>query len=353
MKILAIDTSCDETSVAVVENQRVWSNVISSQVRYHKKYGGVVPMLAGRLHEERIDSVIELALLRSGWVWKDVDAIAVTYGPGLAPALQVGIAKAKQLSELHKKPLYAVNHMIGHIASCFTQVGSKKAEALQLPFLAVLISGGHTELALADSFGSFQIVGQTLDDALGEAYDKVAKMLGLGYPGGKQVARLADEGSVVYELPIAMKQSGDFNLSYSGLKNAVRLLIEGLKKNHEDDLLTRQEIIDVCASFQQVAQQSLLLKVEKVLQANPEVQLIAMGGGVAANTVLRRKMRTVAAEFNAQTLFPTNAKLCTDNAAMIGVACYLGIQNGQQPVEAATLDRVPYLSLEDITFTKE
>lgn len=353
MKILAIDTSCDETSVAIVEDTKVLSNVISSQVRYHKKYGGVVPMLAGRLHEERIENVVELSLKRAALSRSDLDAIAVTYGPGLAPALQVGIAKAKALASALQKPLYGVNHMAGHIAACFAQIGAKDVPSMQFPFLAVLISGGHTELVVVESFGEFQIIGQTLDDALGEAYDKVAKMLGLGYPGGKLVAELADEGEVVYDLPIAMRQSGDLNLSYSGLKNAVRLLIEEVKGKHTDGFLTRQEIVDICASFQEVAQQSLLLKIERALSARPELKQLVVGGGVAANLVLRRKLRTVGDAHDLTVVFPANTKLCTDNAAMIGAAAYFGIQAGQMPVTTEQLDRVPYLSLEDTSFTKK
>lgn len=347
MIILGIDTSCDETSVAVVNNNRVLSNVISSQVRYHKKYGGVVPMLAGRLHEERIDSVVELALRRADVSRHDLEAVGVTYGPGLAPALQVGIAKAKALAASLTLPLYPVNHMAGHIASCVTQVGSKPVPELSYPFLSLLVSGSHTELVVCKKWGEFQIIGQNLDDALGEAYDKVARMLGLGYPGGKVAAELAQQGSPLYELPIPMLRSGDLNFSYSGLKNAVRLLIEELKTKNGDGFLTRQQILDISASFEEVAHASVVKKVEKALSSFPETRQLLVGGGVAANQVLRRKLRSLARPFEVEVLFPTAANLCSDNGAMIAVAAWMNIEAGQKPAEPSSIDRVPYLSLEE------
>ena len=343
MKILAIDTSCDDTSAAVTEGRRVLSNVVSSQVRYHTKFGGVVPFLAQRLHKERIDSVIELALSRAQLTWDQIDAIAVTYGPGLAPALQVGIEKARELAVEQELPLYAVNHMAGHIASCYAGKVTPVYAALM-----VLASGNHSELVVARSFGDFQIVGQTLDDALGEAYDKVARMLGLGYPGGKLVATFAKEGNDhAYPLPTPMLHSGDFNLSYSGLKNAVRLLVNDLSQNRP---LTRQQIADVSATFQRVAQESLCVKVERFLSSFPECQQVALAGGVAANAALRARLRSIARRHGVDLCVPVNQRLCGDNAAMIGVAAAMGIENGQKPVELSRLDRVPSLSLEDVSF---
>lgn len=344
MNILAIDTSCDETSVAVTNGTRVLSNVISSQIRYHKKFGGVVPFLAQRLHQERINAVIELGIARSGLGRNDIDAIAVTYGPGLAPALQVGVAKGKELAEELSLPLYAVNHMAGHIASCFA--GGKNIE---FPALGVLVSGGHTELVLMPRFGTFKILGETLDDAIGEAYDKVAKMLGLGYPGGRLVAQFADEGnSKSFDLPIPMLRSKDLNLSYSGLKNAVRLAIISVKGD-SDEPLTREHIADICASFQYVAQASLLAKIEKSVVEYPEIKTVVVGGGVASNAVLRKKLRSLTAKYDLGIAFPVNAKLCTDNAAMIGIAAHLGIEEGQLPVaDVEGLDRKPNLRLEKV-----
>lgn len=334
MTFLAIDTSCDETSVAVTREREILANTISSQVKDHAEFGGVVPFLAQRLHKERIDAVIELALREAKTDWSEIDAIAVTQGPGLAPALEVGIAKAQELAAEHQKPLYAVNHMAGHIASCFSEIEP------EYPLLSLLLSGGHSELVLARSFGDFSIIGQTLDDALGEAYDKVAKMLGLGYPGGRLLAEAAQNGNPQkYDLPIPMQKSGDLNLSYSGLKNAVRLLILELGD------LDEQKVADVAASFERVAQASVLQKVEKAFQASPEVRQLAFGGGVAANTVLREKLRDLCDQYEVQLLVPAGFALCTDNAAMIGLAAWFGMEAGQQPLEGE-LQRVPYLSLE-------
>ncbi len=344
MIILAIDTSTDETSVAILNGQKILCNVISSQVRYHKKFGGVVPFLAQRLHKERIDSVISEALSRAQTDFSGIDAIAVTYGPGLAPALQVGVEKAKLLAVEHGLPLYAVNHMMGHISSCFSKNVAK------FPMLAVLVSGGHSELVYTRSFGEYQIIGQTLDDSLGEAYDKVARMLGLGYPGGKLVAKLALEGdSAAYALPVPMLRSGDLNLSYSGLKNAVRLLIGEVSA---EGPLSRKNIADICACFEYVAQESLLRKVTLALSMYPEVQQVALAGGVSANVRLRAHLRAILKKHDLELVVPANQKLCTDNAAMIGLAAHFGILAGQKPAEIETLDRIPYLSLEDVHFSE-
>ena len=353
MNILAIDTSCDETSVAIVRGTTIVSSVISSQVRYHKKYGGVVPFLAQRLHAERIDAVIEIALTRAGLLITNIDAIAVTYGPGLAPALQVGIATSVQLATQYSLPLYPINHMVGHIASVYAQVGSKVRSSNMIPTLALVVSGGHTELVLFNSFSEFTVIGRTLDDAVGEAYDKVAKMLGLGYPGGKLVAKLALEGNFdTYALPVPMLHSGDLNFSYSGLKNAVRLVIEKAKGGTYDHPLTKLQICDVCASFQAVALRSLMVKLEKALSIHPEVEQVVLVGGVAANTELRKLMRGIARKRGLKLLLPPTLSLCTDNAAMIGVAAFLGINAGLAPAVPADVDRVPNLKTSVAFFTK-
>lgn len=344
MKILAIDTSCDETSAAITDGVRVISTVVSSQVRYHKKFGGVVPFLAQRLHKERIDAVITLAMQRAKVSWSVINGVAVTYGPGLAPALQVGVGKAKELAENYQKPLYAIDHMAGHIASCWAQMGTKELSAISLPALAVLASGNHTEFVYIEGFGKFKVVGQTLDDALGEAYDKVGRMLGLGYPGGHLVAKLAQQGDAsLYSLPIPMQHSRDFNVSYSGLKNAVRLLIESLQP------LDQKKISDVAASFEYAAQKALLLKVEKVL-GEYTVKSLLFAGGVAANVVLGRALRKIAKKEHLDFFKPNRRELCGDNAAMIGVAAFLGIEQGQRSVVPATLDRNPSLTLDESSF---
>ncbi|MCC2631868.1 MAG: DNA-binding/iron metalloprotein/AP endonuclease, O-sialoglycoprotein endopeptidase [Patescibacteria group bacterium] len=343
--ILAIDTSCDDTSAAVCDGRKVLSNVVSSQVRYHNKFGGVVPFLAQRLHKERIDSVVELAIQRSGYSWKDIEAVAVTEGPGLAPALQVGIEKAKHLCIDHNLPLYAINHMAGHIASCFAITGSK-VPSIELPALALLVSGNHTELVPLERFGSFSVIGHTLDDSVGEAYDKVGRMLGFGYPGGKIVAKMADAGDPsVYKLPIPMQKSGDLNFSYSGLKNAVRLLIYEVKGGTHTHTMEKHEIENICASFQEVAQASLIQKLERALKERPEIKSILVAGGVSSNAVLRRKVRSLAGRYDLTVHVPPRQNLCGDNAAMIGVAAFLGIGAGQKPVKHEELDRKPALSL--------
>ena len=348
MITLAIDTSCDETSVAVVDGVRILSNVVSTQVRYHKKYGGVVPFLAQRLHGERIAAVTELALSRSKLDWSSLDSIAVTQGPGLAPALQVGIAYAKELAITHGKPLYAVNHMAGHIASCLAASG-KTVPVVSYPAIAVLVSGGHTEFVYMERFGWFKLIGQTLDDALGEAYDKVAKLLGLGYPGGPIVAKLAEVGMTDrYNLPIPMQASKDLNISYSGLKNAVRLLVEGLRARDE---LDSTAIANVCASFQYVAQKALLIKLEKALLRYPDVQSVLLGGGVAANTRLRWQIRLLTRQRSLKFFVPPVMKLCADNAAMIGIAANLNAGIGQAPSDIQRMDRIPNLKIDDqLTF---
>lgn len=345
MIILGIDTSFDETSVAVCDGVKVLSNVISSQVRYHKKYGGVVPFLTQRYHKERIDAVIEQALVRSGKTWKDIEAIAVTYGPGLAPALEVGLQKARELSLEHSLPLYPINHMAGHIASCFVQTGNSK-QNVELPALALLVSGCHTELVRVERFGQFEMMGQTLDDALGEAYDKVARMLGLGYPGGRLVAKMAESGDPSrYNLPIPMQKRGDLNFSYSGLKTAVRMLTHTLKDGNHNQAMTAEQVHNVSATFQDVALASLVIKTQKALKQFPEAKTLLLAGGVAANTELRKRLRLVAKQAGIELIAPRNQALCTDNAAMIAVAGYLSIQEGAQPVKPEEIDRDPNLSL--------
>jgi N6-L-threonylcarbamoyladenine synthase len=340
MTFLAIDTSFDETSVAITRKQLVLANTIYSRSKDHADFGGVIPMVAQQLHIERMQGVLVQAFQEANVTWADIDAIAVTYGPGLAPALQVGIEKAWELAQEHDKPLYAINHMAGHVASCYTQV------APSYPLISLLLSGGHSELVLVQSFGEMTILGQTVDDALGEAYDKVARMLGLGYPGGRLLAEQASIGNPdAYDLPVPMLQSGNLNLSYSGLKNAVRLLIEKTE-------LTETSIADIAASFERVAQESVLRKLKKALEMHPEVRQLPFGGGVAANTIFRGKLYSICKEYDVELLIPENMKLCTDNAAMIGLAAWFGVEAGQMPV-AEKPDRVPYLSLEGRSFTLE
>lgn len=347
MKILAIDTSCDETSAAITDNEVILANVISSQVQLHKKWGGVVPAIAQRAHKERIVPTIKEALQQAGFKLEDIELIAVTYGPGLAIALEVGVAKAKELANQYKKPLVAVNHMAGHIYANLAKnlAGKAPVEKIEYPSLALLVSGGHTELVLIKAGGQLEIIGQTLDDAMGEAYDKVAKILGLGYPGGPTIARLAKQGdSRAYSLPIAMKNSQDLNLSFSGLKTAVLYLVKQLIDSSNDRKLSKQQIIDIAASFQRVAFESVILKLERAVKKY-HVKQVLLGGGVIANTDFRRAIRAALKPFNISVAYPNLIKLCTDNAAMIAVAGYYQFQRGEIVNNIDRLDRDPIASL--------
>jgi N6-L-threonylcarbamoyladenine synthase len=376
--ILAIDTSCDETSAAVTVDDRIFANVISSQVELHKKYGGVVPYLAKRAHQERIEPVILEAVVRFARIarlnrdgrgssldkyFREIDAVAVTYGPGLAPALEVGIAKAKELVWKYKKALIAVNHMEGHLLSSFAKNSKGKNPGLERglglsflkafrpgpsltdlternPFLGLLVSGGHTQLVLMEKVGSYRLLGETLDDAGGEAFDKVAKILNLGYPGGPIIERLAKSGDEdSYPLPVPMAERAGFNFSFSGLKTAVLYLVRDLKAQGE---FNKKVIEDVCASFQKAVALSLINKLEvAVKKTSPRA--ILLGGGVIANLYLRRKIRQSMRQFDLPILVPFEKRLFTDNAAMIGVCAYYQAKRNDLVADVDKLDRVPNL----------
>lgn len=347
MYILAIDTSCDETAVAITNNDVVLANVISSQVELHKKWGGVVPSLAQRAHRERIDQAIKEALQRAQLELSAIDLFAVTYGPGLAIALEVGVAKAKELAKQYSKPLLAVNHMTGHLYANLakTKTGQSAVTDLQYPALALLISGNHTEIVLLKGPFDYQIIGATLDDALGEAYDKVARMLSLGYPGGPIIAELAKSGNpTVYPLPIPMRQSGDLNFSFSGLKTAV---LHTIKRINPEGQLNTQQTKDVAAAFQQAAITSISQKLTRALTQYPVTQVI-LGGGVVANQALRQTLRKITKKAGAQLIYPNLKKLCTDNAAMIAVAAYYQWQAGHRLANPEQLDRDPIATVEEI-----
>lgn len=364
--ILAIDTSCDETSAAVTVGERIFANVISSQVDLHKKYGGVVPYLAKRVHQKKIEPVILETLVRFARTaelgkggnesslddyWKEIKAVAVTSGPGLAPALEVGIAKAKELVRRYNKPLIAVNHMEGHLLSPFAknsrgknsqQFPSRAEEPLlnQAPFLGLLVSGGHTQLVLMEKVGSYKLLGETLDDAGGEAFDKVAKILNLGYPGGPIIERLAQTGDEdKYPLPVPMMERADFNFSFSGLKTAVLYLVQDLKAQGE---FNKRVIQDVCASFQKAVALSLINKLEAAVKRTSP-RAILLGGGVIANLYLRRQIRKAMRGFNLSVLVPFEKRLFTDNAAMIGICAYYQAKRHDFVVDIDKLDRVPSL----------
>lgn len=344
--ILGIDTSCDETSVAILENDRILANVISSQVELHKKYGGVVPAIARREHEAKIDYVILEALKNAGMklnkilTIKDIDAVAVTYGPGLAIALEVGIKRGKELAEKYNKKLIAVNHMEGHLLSSLglNSNGNGKIDhkKLKFPVLGLLISGGHTQLILMKAIGKYELLGETLDDAVGEAYDKTARMLGLGYPGGSvltEMAKKGDETKVTFPIPMAKDPS--LNFSFSGLKTAVYYTVKKLTENGKS--LTKEQVYDFSRSFEVSAISQLQIKLEKAIKkVNPE--MILVGGGVSASAKVRSGLRKIARKYNTKIYFPTS-KLATDNGAMIALAGYFKYQ--RKEFASMDLDREP------------
>lgn len=344
MIILGIDTSCDDTSVAVLRDDKVLSNIITSQDDIHRSWGGVVPNLARRAHQENFPRVYALALKRAGILENEIDVIAVTKGPGLAISLEVGLAQAAELSVRLKKPLYAINHMEGHLLSGLALSKNNRGTSYQsvdFPALGLLVSGGHTEIILMQNFGEYEVIGQTVDDAIGEAYDKVARMVGLGYPGGALLAKLASttEPSDL-KLPTAMKQSGDLNVSYSGLKTATR---HALHKLTGGDLssLTKEQTHEIARAFQDAALSTILFKVEKAIKLH-QPKTFFLGGGVAANTELRSKLRQILRPQRIPLVFPRTKKLCADNGAMIALTAFLAIKRDVKPNKLDELDRIPY-----------
>lgn len=328
--ILAIDTSCDETCAAVTQGRKVLANVIASQINIHAKYGGVVPHLAKRAHEAKIEYVVREALKRAR---TDFDAVAVTVGPGLAPALEVGISYAKKLAQQWHKPLIAINHMEGHLLSSLANtVGTEPTN-----FMGLLVSGGHTQLVWAKKIGDYQLLGETLDDAAGEALDKLAKMLRLGYPGGPIVEELAKKGDPdAIALPVPLQHSKDLNFSFSGLKTAALYQIKNV-----GSVPTKKYTFDMCAAFQQAIAVSLVTKLKKAIaQYRPKALLL--GGGVFSNLYLRRQVRLAARPI--PIYIPYSKKLFTDNAAMIGVAAYYHYLKKDFVKDIASLDRQPNLS---------
>lgn len=335
MLILAIDTSCDDTSCAVLRDIKVLSNIISSQVAAHAEWGGVVPSIARREHELLIDPVIKKALQIAKVSMNDIDAIAVTYGPGLAIALGVGIAKAQELARTYNKPLIGVNHMEGHLLS----VLANNAHTLELPALGLLVSGNHTEIIKIENIGSYRILGEVLDDAVGEAFDKVARALGLGYPGGAALAKLASQGNdKAYNFPVPLHGVKTLDFSYSGIKAAVMRVIK------EKSVVTQQDAADIAASFQRVAIQHVMDRIKRAFEQESPAMLL-LGGGVAANVLLRKELRTMCNKFNVKLLIPSNKKLCMDNAAMIGVVAYYKALRNEYAQSEHDVDRQPGATL--------
>ena len=311
--IMGIESSCDETSVAIVKNGReVLSNVINSQIKIHEEYGGVVPEIASRCHTEVINKIMKEALEEAKVTLDDIDAIAVTHGPGLVGALLVGVSYAKGLSYVTGKPLITVNHIEGHIAGNYLTHNDLKP-----PFLCLIISGGHTHLVKVTDYNDFEILGKTRDDAVGEAFDKVARVVGLGYPGGPKVDNLAKEGKPNIKLPVTHFDNLDF--SFSGIKTAV------INLNHKDPNINKA---DLCASFQAAVTEMLTSNVIKAIKEF-DTDKIVIAGGVSRNSYIRKSFDDLANELNIKVYYPEPI-LCTDNAAMIAAMGYYNYINEEK-----------------------
>ena len=312
--LLAIESSCDETSVAVLKNDKdLLSNIIASQVESHKRFGGVVPEVASRHHVEVITLCMEDALKEAGIVAQDLDAVAVTYGPGLVGALLVGLSAAKAFAWAHGLPLIPVNHMAGHL------MAAREVQELTYPLMALLVSGGHTELVYVPEAGVYQIIGETRDDAVGEAYDKVGRVMGLTYPAGREIDQLAHQGQDVYDFPRAMIKEDNLEFSYSGLKSAFINLHHNAQQKGEELVLE-----DLCASFQAAVMDILLVKTKKALEKYP-VKSLVVAGGVAANQGLRERL---AEEIRDVEVIIPPLRLCGDNAGMIALAAAIEFEKG-------------------------
>lgn len=316
MYILGIESSCDETSASIVKNgTEEIATVISSQIDIHKDYGGVVPEIASRHHVKNITIVLEECLTKANMTMDDIDAIAITYGPGLIGSLLIGLEAAKTLAWLYQKPLIPVHHIAGHIYA------NSLVRPLQFPLLALVVSGGHTELVEMTKHYKFKKLGGTLDDAIGECYDKVARVIGLEYPGGPKVDKLAQVGKDSYKLPIPLHDDS-YNFSFSGLKSAVINLAHNIEQRGEE--LNKE---DLATSFQNVAVESVVSKTKKAIE-DKNIKYLIVAGGVAANKGLRTAIEKLAQDENIEVSIPP-MKYCTDNATMIAAAGYYAYLNGR------------------------
>lgn len=332
MRLLAIETSCDETAAAVLDNGTLLSNIVYSQLKLHQPFGGVVPEIASRAHLQTVIPTIQKALVEAGIQKDGVEAIAVTFGPGLVGSLLVGLNVAKAMAYALNIPLIGVNHLEGHIFA-----NRLDHPDLEPPAMVLLVSGGHTILLLLEDWGRYRVLGQTIDDAAGEAFDKVAKMLTLGYPGGPIIDKLAREGNPeFYRFPRAWLDDKSYNFSFSGLKTAVLNYLKSQKKE-----FIREHLTDICASFQAAVTDVLL---EKTVRAAKEFEVskIALTGGVARNSYIRAQFEKRANQEGLQLFVPSPA-YCTDNAAMIGAAGQFYLEAGQHA--DFSLDAVPNLGL--------
>lgn len=324
--VLGIESSCDETSASVVKNGReVLSNIINSQIKIHEAYGGVVPEIASRCHTEVINQVTKQALKEANVKIEDIDVICPTHGPGLVGALLVGVSYSKGLSFATNKPLLGVNHIEGHIAANYIT-----HKNLKPPFICLIISGGHTHLVKVKDYTSFEILGKTRDDAIGEAFDKIARVVGLGYPGGPKVDKLAKDGKNIIQLPITHLENMDF--SFSGIKTAV------INLNHKNPNIDKA---DLCLSFEKIATDMLENNIKKAVNAT-KINKIVLAGGVSCNSYIRNRLDQLAQKENLEMYYP-EPKLCTDNAAMIAAAGYFNYIKGKR--SNLTLNAVPNLKL--------
>lgn len=318
MFVLGIETSCDETAVAIIKNgTEIVANIVSSQIESHKRFGGVVPEIASRHHVEQVTFVLEKALEQAGMTMDEIDCVAVTEGPGLVGALLIGVNAAKALAFAHNKPLVGVHHIAGHIYA------NRLVKEMRFPLLSLVVSGGHTELVFMKEHGSFQVIGETRDDAAGEAYDKVARSLSLPYPGGPHIDRLAQEGEANLDLPRAWLEEGSYDFSFSGLKSAVINTLHNAKQKgvtiHPQDL---------AASFQSSVIDVLVTKTVKAVKEYG-VEQVLLAGGVAANKGLRAALHEAFEGEEAELIIPP-LSLCTDNAAMIAAVGTVLFEQGKR-----------------------
>lgn len=331
MKILAIESSCDDTGVSVSEGRKILSNVLASQIEIHRKYGGVVPEIAARKHLEIISYLVQEALQKAELNVSDIDVFAATYGPGLVGSLLIGLSFAKGLAISESKPFVAVNHLYGHIFSNFLSFPH-----LEFPYVVLLVSGGHTEILLVRSYDDITKIGKTIDDAAGEAFDKIARILGLNYPGGPEIERIANGGKEIYKFPRPLSKKDNFDFSFSGLKTSVLYFF---KKNRD-----KFDIKDIAYSFQEAIVDVLTKKVFSAARKN-KVKNIVFAGGVAENKRLRERAEEIAIVEKANIYFPPLSQ-CTDNAAMIAIAANEKIQKREEYSPLFT-NAIPYLDIEN------
>ncbi len=375
MKILGIETSCDETAAAVVQDgAEILSNVVVSQIDIFAEYGGVIPEVAARSHLEVILPVVDKALLEASCSWDEIDAIAVTHAPGLLGSLLIGTLTARTLAILHDKPLYAVHHLKSHVYANWlkteddlngTSSETPEADRLQpgfsstpkFPLLALVVSGGHTQILYMPGHNQFEIIGTTRDDAVGECFDKVAKILGLPYPGGPAISRVAKSGDAKkYQFPHPKVDGLDF--SFSGLKTAVLRTVQkelGVPISYPSfklkEMLNREQMADFAASFQQTAVDVLVEKMKKAIKQYPGVTSVVLAGGVSANSLLKSEMAIMVRETKDKKadllFFSPRLSLSGDNGAMVAAACYFEIESGTKPVDPYKLNIYPRISIEN------